>query len=105
MKYIIITLVVVLGVSATYLYPHKEEYRATITEVVTQEVVKEVESLDKRITDAQSASSTEIETAAQAAYQSKKEQMLKEIELRERKKYEAELQAERIQLEKEVGSY
>jgi hypothetical protein len=106
MKYILVlSVVVVLGVLVAHVLPNKEEYRATITEVVTQEVEKEVDALSKRIADAQSASSTEIETQSKKAYEDKKNLMLKEIELKVRKQYEAELEAERVQLEKEVGTY
>jgi len=106
MKYILgLSVLVVLGVVIANVLPNKEEYRATITEVVTQEVEKEVDALSKRIADAQSASSTEIEEASKKAYEDKKNLMLKEIELEVRKQYEVELQAERVQLEKEVGTY
>lgn len=106
MKYILgLCILVVLGVVGTHYFPEKEEYRAAITEVVTQEVEKEVDALTKRIQDAQNASSTEIEASAQKAYEDKKSLMLDEIEIRVRKEYEAELEAQRIELEKKVGSY
>lgn len=76
---------------------------AVVEKLVTQEV--EVETLQKRIDDAITASSTDIESASQKAYEDMKTQMRKEIELQVRTAYENELKAKRIELEKEVGAY
>lgn len=76
-----------------------------VTETKTEVVTKEVDALDKRIQDALTASSTEIEAESQKAYQSKKDMLMKEVELRIRTEYENELKAERIKIEKEIGTY
>lgn len=94
-----------LGVVGFYFFPQKEEYRATNMEVLEKEVRVIEDALTKRIEDAQNASSTEIEALAEKAYEDKKSLMLDEIEIRIRKEYESELEAERIELEKKVGSY
>jgi len=103
MKYIITLMVVVILGVGIYIFPQTEEYRATITEVVTQEVVTEVDALEKRVTEAQSASSTEIEQAAQKAYDDEKKRMLTEIELMVTREYRKEVEAKEAELESSVS--
>jgi len=70
-------------------------------EVVEKEVT--VSDLEKRISDAISASSTAIETEASKAYEEKKTQMHKEVELQVTRAYKAEIEARETKLEKEVS--
>lgn len=97
--------VVILGVGGIALTPRTTEWVAAEIVEIEKEVTVEVETLDKRISDAITASSTDIETASQKAYEDMKTQMRKEIELQVRTAYENELKAKRIELEKEVGAY
>lgn len=75
------------------------------TEVVEKVVEKEVPTLDKRIADAISASSTDIETKAQQAYEDAKKNAENEIALRITTEYRKEIEAMEVELEKEVGTY
>lgn len=105
MKYVLPIGVVACVLGVWYFNPFQNTEVYEAPEVIEVEKTVEVETLSKRITDAQSASSTEIENAAQAAYEAKKEQLLKEVELKVRTDYENELKSKRIELEKEVGDY
>jgi hypothetical protein len=73
-------------------------------ETIVEKTV-EVETLQKRIDDAITASSTDIELKAKEAYEETKKQAQKTIELEVRTRYENELKAKRIELEKETKVY
>lgn len=106
MKYVITIIVlgaILGGIALKKSQPN--EYVNAAPEVVTKEVVREVQTLEMRIADAQNASSTDIENEAQAAYEAKKQQMLTEIELKITTQYKKEIEARETQLEKEVGTY
>jgi hypothetical protein len=104
MKYFIIA-VVVLGVvlGGIALRPKATQYVAP--EVIEKEVTVEVETLSRRIEEALTASSTAIEAEAKRAYEDKKTQLMREVELAIRTQYEGELRAERVKLEKELMTY
>jgi hypothetical protein len=105
MKYIaaIVVVACMVGVGA-YLYsPKAIEYVSP--SIVEKEVVKEVPTLEMRIVEAQNASSSAIETEARKAYETRKEELLTEIELRITREYKKEIEAREVQLEKEVGEY
>jgi len=105
MKYIAtIVVVACIGLVAAYLYsPKAIEY--VTPNIVEKEVVKEVATLERRILDAQNASSTDIEREAQAAYEAKKQEILTSIELEVTREYKKEIEAREVELEKEVGEY
>lgn len=105
MKYIAaIVVVACIGGIGAYLYsPKAIEYVSP--SIVEKEVVKEVATLEKRIADAQTASSSAIETEAQKAYEARKQEMLTEIELEVTREYKKEIEAREVQLEKAVGEY
>lgn len=77
------------------------EYIQGETQVVEKTV--EVETLQKRIDDAITASSTDIETQAQNAYNETKAQAKKEVELEVTRKYRAEIEAREAELEEQVS--
>lgn len=98
--------VVAIGVvlSAIIMYsPKSVEYIQGEKEIVEKEVT--ISELEKRIADAISASSTDIERKAQAAFQEKKLQLEKEIELSVTRQYKKEIEARETTLEKETGAY
>ena len=74
-------------------------------EIVEKIVEKEVPTLDKRIADAISASSTDIETKAQQAYEDAKKNAENEIALRIIEEYEKEVVALKVEKQKEIGTY
>ena len=102
MKYAL-AIVVVLSLGGAFFFTKEVEYTAPIMEVIEKEVTVEVETLEKRIEDALTASSTEIETEAQKAFEEKKLQMQKEIELEVTRAYRAEIEAREATLEAEVS--
>lgn len=71
--------------------------------VVEKEVTIEVETLHKRITDAITASSTDIESKAKQAYEETKAQLQKEVELEVTRTYRKEIEAKEESLEQEVS--
>lgn len=97
----VIGLAVILG-GITLTKPKAIKYEQV--ETIVEKTV-EVETLQKRIDDAITASSTDIELKAKEAYEETKKQAQKTIELEVRTKYENELKAKRIELEKETKVY
>jgi glutamate synthase domain-containing protein 3 len=89
---------VILG-GIIFIKDEKVVYKQGETQI--QEI--EVETLQKRIEDATTASSTEIEREAQKAFEKRKAQMLTEIELQETRKYRAEIEAREEKLEEQVS--
>lgn len=77
------------------------EYIQGETQVVEKTV--EVETLRKRIDEAIIASSTEIESEAQKAYNETKEQEQKKIELQVTSQYRAEIEKREAELEEQVS--
>ncbi len=105
MKHIFIG-VVTLGLisGGIYAYSNKVktiEYIQGETQVVEKTV--EVETLRKRIDEAIIASSTEIESEAQKAYNETKEQEQKKIELQVTSQYRAEIETREAELEEQVS--
>ena len=103
-----ITGVVVIGVLVlsaiawkSYVFEGTVQYIQGEKEVVEKEVT--ISELEKRISDAISASSTAIETEASKAYEEKKTQMQKEVELQVTRAYKAEIEARETKLEEEVS--
>lgn len=79
------------------------EYVNQSPEVIEKTI--EVPQLENRILDAIKASSTDIEAAAQEAYNEKKTQLEKEIELKITRAYREEIEAREVVLEKETKTY
>ena len=104
MKQVIILVTVVGLIAISWRYYAQEEvieYIQGETQVVEKTV--EVETLQKRIGDAITASSTDIETQAQNAYNETKAQAQKEVELEVTRKYRAEIEAREAELEEQVS--
>lgn len=72
-------------------------------EIVEKVVEKEVPTLDKRIADAISASSTDIETEARQAYEEAKKKAETEIALRVTTEYRKEVEKMEAELEEQVS--
>lgn len=102
-KHIAIVIVVGLALGGVALIKKDSpiEYIQGETQVVEKTV--EVETLQKRIGDAITASSTDIETQAQNAYNETKAQAQKEVELEVTRKYRAEIEAREAELEEQVS--
>lgn len=103
---LVITLVIVLGLAlggAILIKNPTIEYVNQSPEVIEKTI--EVPQLENRILDAIKASSTAIEEEAQKAYDEKKTQMEKEIELAVTRAYREEIEAREIALEKETKVY
>lgn len=93
---------VILGV--WYFNPFASQvYVAPETKTIEKIVEVETETLQKRIDNALTASSTDIETAAQAAYEEKKEKMRKEVELSVTTQYRKEIEEREARLEEQVS--
>lgn len=104
MKYAITGVVVALIGGGYWLsQPVVAENVQTVIQTVTETV--EVSELDRRIEEAQNASSSAIEDAAKAAYEETKKQKLLEVELRVTSEYRAEIEQRETELEKEAGLY
>lgn len=73
------------------------------TEIVEKVVEKEVPTLDKRIADAISASSTETEALAKEAYEEAKKKAETEIALRVTTEYRKEIEEMEASLEEQVS--
>ena len=102
MKYI--TLVIVLGVILGGIAYYKGSVQTyTAPEVVEKNVTVEVETLQKRIDDALTASSTEIETESKKAFDEKQKQLKTEVELNVTRKYRAEIEKREAELEDKVS--
>ena len=96
---LVITLVIVLGLAlggAILIKNPTIEYVNQSPEVIEKTI--EVPQLENRILDAIKASSTAIEEEAQKAYDEKKTQMEKEIELAVTRAYREEIEAREIAL-------
>ena len=102
-KHIAIVIVVGLALGGVALIKKDSpiEYIQGETQVVEKTV--EVETPQKRIGDAITASSTDIETQAQNAYNETKAQAQKEVELEVTRKYRAEIEAREAELEEQVS--
>ena len=102
-KHIAIVIVVGLALGGVALIKKDSpiEYIQGETQVVEKTV--EIETLQKRIDDAITASSTDIETQAQNAYNETKAQAQKEVELEVTRKYRAEIEAREAELEEQVS--
>ncbi len=103
---LVITLVIVLGLALGGAILTKNptiEYVNQSPEVIEKTI--EVPQLENRILDAIKASSTAIEEEAQKAYDEKKTQMEKEIELAVTRAYREEIEAREVALEKETKVY
>ncbi len=103
---LVITLVIVLGLAlggAILIKNPTIEYVNQSPEVIEKTI--EVPQLENRILDAIKASSTAIEEEAQKAYDEKKTQMEKEIELAVTRAYREEIEAREVALEKETKVY
>lgn len=72
-------------------------------QIVEVEVEKVVDTLEKRIKDAQEAKSDAIRDAGEKARASAETQMLESIELEVRQTYREELEKKEIELEKKTG--
>lgn len=97
-----IAIVIVLGVilgGIALTKPKTVEYIQGETHVVE----KTVETLQKRVDEAITASSTEIEIEAQKAYTEAKEQAQKEVELIVTSQYRKEIEEREAQLEEQVS--
>lgn len=106
MKQVIILVTVVGLIAISWRYYAQEEvieYIQGETQVVEKTV--EVETLQKRVDEAITASSTEIEIEAQKAYTEAKEQIQKEIELNVTTQYRKEIEEREAQLAKETQVY
>jgi hypothetical protein len=99
---IVIVLAVILG-GIIFTRSHSVEYVAPEPQVVEKEV--QIDALDKAIKDAQTASSSDIESVAQKAYDEAKTQALKKIELDVIKTFGDKLDARQTELEKETKVY
>ena len=99
---VVIVLIVAVG-GAILIKNPTIEYVNQSPEVIEKTI--EVPQLENRIMDAIKASSTDIEAAAQEAYNEKKTQMEKEIELAVTRAYREEIEAREIALEKETNQY
>ena len=106
MKWVII-IGVVLTICVALYFLGGQKVVATNPQVIEKEVTRDIvqDALEKMIIEAQTASSSEIETKSHEAYELKKTLMLNEIELRVRKEYAKDLEKKQIELEKKVGSY
>lgn len=105
-KYIIAVVVVMLAVGGgIYWMEHgnKTVVQNIQKEIVEKVVEKEVPTLDKRIADAISASSTEIEATAQKAYEEARTKAEKEIALRITTEYRKEIEEMEASLEEQVS--
>lgn len=110
MKYIINMIVLgVLGGIAygVYWMEHGNTVPYQAKEIVEKVVEKEVvqSELQKRIADAQTASSTDIEQKAQKAYTEEKSRLLTEIELEVTRAYREEIEDREAKLEESVSSF
>ena len=92
--------VILVGGMLTF-KPNTVEYIKGETQVVEKTV--EIETLQKRIDDAITASSTEIEIEAKKAYDETVAKEKKEVELEVTRKYRAEIEAREATLEEEVS--
>ncbi len=99
---IIIIAVVVLGGSYFFEF---ETLEYVAPEPKTIEKIVEVDTLDKRIKDAQEAEAETIKSAGEKAKQNAETQMLEEIELEVRSVYGKELDAKELELKKKQTSY
>lgn len=108
-KSIIAVVVIMCGVLGGGIYFMEHGNKVTVQgiqkEIVEKIVEKEVPTLDKRIADAISASSTDIETKAQQAYEDAKKNAENEIALRIIEEYEKEVVALKVEKQKEIGTY
>lgn len=108
MKYAIILVVVLAFGGGIYYLEHGnkqtfERVPGVVTEIVEKTV--EISELEKRIADAQHASSTEIEEKAQEAYNEEKSRLLTEIELEVTRTYREEIEDREAKLEESVSSF
>lgn len=100
-----LVLVVVLGVVGYSLYTGDSITAENVTEkIVKEEVILEVSELSKRIEEAQTASSTEIEEAAKRAYDTEKSRLMTEVELNVTRAYREEIEDREAVLEESVVS-
>jgi hypothetical protein len=84
-----------------FVVPTTQEY---VTErVVVEEKTVEVDTLQKRIEDAQAAAQASTTEKAQAAYDAVLKEEAARIELEIRKAYRKELETKEIELEKQSG--
>jgi len=101
--FVIVTVLIALGGVAYTFFPAKIQYMEP--EVVEKEVTVEVEALDKKIAEALTASSTDIEIKARKAYEDAKEQAELEITTRVRDQYLAEIESINLADKKKLDSY
>lgn len=87
--------------------PLAELFNSTKVEqqVIVEEKEVEVDQLQKAVDEALKAAKADIESKAQAAYDSTFEMESKKVELEVRRKLQAEQESMIIDLEKEVGEY
>lgn len=108
MKTIIIALVmavIVGGIAYNIVTEGKFAPVAYEKEVKVETVEVEVETLQKRISDAQEARKADIEAKAKEAYDKAVSQALLEIELEVTAEYRAEIEARELELKKQTTSY
>lgn len=91
------------GLTLGYKYMEAKSVITVVNQVETKEVT--VDALDKRIADALTASSTDIEVKAKKAYDDAKHQAEVDITLSVTAKYRGELQKKEEVLQKESKTY
>ncbi len=93
--------IVIVTAGVIYFVPSTQEF---VTErVVVEEKTVEVDTLQKRIDDAQAAALASTTAKAQAAYDAVLKEEAARIELEVRQAYRKELEAHEIELEKQTG--
>lgn len=101
---IVVVAVVVLGVMfGGELIGTKTEYIKSEPEVIKEEV--QVDALEKAIVDAQEEKKSEIESAAQKAYDDAYAQEMRKVELEVIKAFNAKLDDRQKNLEKQTTEY
>lgn len=104
MKPILVTLAIaLLGVGGTYAYKAQNASVSYEKEITVETVEVEVETLQKRVSDAQEASKGDIEAKAKEAYDKAVNQALLEIELEVTATYRKEIEAKEAELEEQVS--
>jgi hypothetical protein len=100
-----ITVLVVIGVYQTYFAPttYEAETTATSTVVVTEEV--QVDNISRRIEDAQAEARGDIEQKAQAEYDAIYKAEMAKVKAAVLLEVEQELEAQRLEVEKQVQGY
>ena len=101
MKKIILVVIVLAALTGGYALTQKEPVEYIAPQVIEKEV--EVETLQKRIDNAISASSTATEAVAKKAYEEAKEKAETEIALRITTEYRKEVEQREAELEEKVS--